>query len=210
MGKINMLGFSFFCFGIFSGITSCQPTRSTRNSFQYTQYCFDGKLSGLGTKINTKGYYSFTETYTKTVTPITEQKVSSYPINCFFFDDGVLIYYFNQEALDGYWGRYTMHNDTIKAQYIEPPGGMSWSKTEIWFKIIDRNTIQQLDVDTYVNISHEDSKQNQPSGGRRTISLGKFIIQEKLPNSDKSWLKKREWFWCDKNQYRAWKKGLKR
>jgi hypothetical protein len=210
MGKISKIGLSFFCFGIFSGLTSCQPVRSTRNSFQDTQYCFDGQPTGLDTKINTKGYYSFTETYTKTAEPITGQKVSSYQVNCLFLEDGVFIYYFNPEALDGYWGRYAVHNDTIKAQYIEPPRGMSWSKTEISFQIIDRNTIQQLNVQTPVAISQKDSKQNQPSGGRRTISLGKFIIQKNLPNSDKSWLKKREWFWCDKDQYKAWKKNSMR
>jgi hypothetical protein len=47
-------------------------------------------------------------------------------------------------------------------------------------------------------------------GRKRAVSnTATFIPLKEIPPSD-CWLKKKRWFWCDKEKYRAWKKERKR
>lgn len=192
-------------------IISCRPIKSTRNRFANTQFCYDGVDIGLQLKININGYYSFYKTYiANRGTPPVAIK-STYEITCFFMHDGIFIYNYDVESQDGMWGRYIISGDTIKAQFIEPPGGMSWSMNQIWFKIKDRNHLERLYYGSPENITSEEIMQyhKKQREEKSEISLGQFVPLNTLPNSDKSWLKKREWFWCDKNKYKAWKKKTK-
>lgn len=194
-------------FGIL--ITSCRPIRSTRDSFQFTQYCYNGTPTGLDTKIDIDGYYTFSRTYIANIGYPSKPRVTTYQFNCLFLNDGTFIYYFSPETGGGLWGKYVVKNDTIMAKFIEAPGGMSWSSGEISFKIVDPNIIQWLYMTFQGNITDTLTRQYQSTKDKKNISLGKFVPNDNLPNPNKSWLMKREWFWCDKNQYKAWKKGLK-
>lgn len=40
--------------------------------------------------------------------------------------------------------------------------------------------------------------------------LGRFIPESNLPDPDLSWLKRRKWYWCDEEEYKAWRKDLRK
>lgn len=202
---------NYLLIGILLAIVSCRPIKSTRNRFANTQFCYNGTDVGLQSKININGYYSFYETYmANRGTPSVAIK-STYQINFLFMVDGIFIYNYNVKSQDGFWGRYVISSDTIKAQFIEDPGGMSWSMNQIWFIIKDSNHLEKLYYGSPENITSEEIKQYQKKRREEKdeTSLGEFVPLDTLPNSDKSWLKKREWFWCDKAKFKEWKKKTK-
>ena len=43
-------------------------------------------------------------------------------------------------------GGYVLCGDTIKFQFVNAPGGQSRELVEIWFKIINKNTIKRIDT----------------------------------------------------------------
>ena len=196
---------NYLLIGFLVVIVACRPIKSTRNHFANTKFCYDGTDVDLQSKININGYYSFFETYiANRGTPSVAIK-STFQINFLFMSDGIFIYNYNVKSQDGFWGRYVVNNDTIKAQFIEDPGGMSWSLNQIWFKIKDRSHLEQIYYGSPENITSEEIMQyhKRQKESKDEISLGQFVSLDTLPNSDKSWLKKREWFWCDKAKYKS-------
>lgn len=201
MGKIDSWVLSMLALCCVIG---CRPIGKTRNAFQQTRYCYDEGKTGLGEKMNLNGRYVFTET----------SGSSAYEVNCVFFEDGIFIYHFDPEYFKessghktGFytrgtqWGRYVLAGDTIKAQFIESPGGMSWSKGEIWFKIMNRENMKWLAFryGDPIDVSKISQYQN------RNMSPGKFVSSDSMPDPDKSWIKSRSWFWCSKEKYQNWK-----
>lgn len=89
------------------------------------------------------------------------------------------------------WGQYTLNKDTIKSRYISKPGGQTNYVHDVWFKVINKNTIQQL-------FGFKD-------GG--TIEVGKiykFVSYDSLPNPQKAWLMKEKWFWCNEKDWKRY------
>ncbi len=218
MGKITIrfiLGLLFACI-----IASCRPSKLTREGFQYTRYCYDGKDGGLDTLIHLNGYYSFTVTFDENAKAEGRPAQSAYKINCLFLKDGMFIYnvglpYSKKDSEKrfgfynkGYWGKYIVEGDTIKTQFIEPPGGMSWESGQIWFKILGREKLERLYLKYREPIKQEEVIQFQRDSKPKKISPGDFVPYTDLPDPDKSWLKKRKWFWCNSNEYKIWKKAI--
>ncbi|GGM82628.1 hypothetical protein GCM10010967_12870 [Dyadobacter beijingensis] len=154
------------------------------------------------------GWYAFTETSGGT----------SFEVKCVFFEDGMFIYHFNpayfKETADkknGFysrgtqWGRYVLVGDTIKAQFIESPGGMSWSKGHIWFQIANRTSLKWLafKYGDPIHVANIGQYQN------RDMSIGSFTSAPAMPNADKAWIKSRSWFWCDIQKFKVWKQQRK-
>jgi hypothetical protein len=109
-----------------------------------------------------------------------------------------------KEFYDNYWGGYIICGDTIKMQSMFK--GMSlnanWHLREDWYKIIDKNTIMRINAFNLptTEISQPKNKTSQP--------IIFFSIPTK-PESDKSWILKEKWFWCNEEQYKEYKRILK-
>lgn len=201
---------------------SCQPTRHTRDSFQFSTYCYNGNPTGPNTLIETRGYYKFEKKYIRNVGHPSVPTLDTLTFTSLFLNDGTFIYnfipdYFEATSKDRFgfynrgtgWGRYQISGDTIKAQFIESPGGMSWEMGQIWFQIIDKSTIRRLCFQYREPISQRDVAVYQQSENGKNTSLGHFVKYDNLPDSNKSWLKRRRWFWCSEDQYTRWKLSLK-
>ena len=126
--------------------------------------------------------------------------------NCFIFIEGGFVYdailfswnnsNYPKELLDtnlipGTSGIYYTRSDTVFMSFVSRPG-MNWSYYNTIYKLDDKYRLYNVDKsDQYPIIDTT------------------FWIYHDLPytfNSNISWLKKRRWAWCDKKEYRAWKK----
>jgi hypothetical protein len=197
------------------GYTGCRPIRETRERFQYTKFCYTpGKK--IVDKISTGGYYEFSYSYLAHKGGANDTSLTHAINTCTFFDDGTFIYNFTTRSLEQgvdpdsknysrfkHWGTWTISNDTVKSQYLEPPGGMSWSRQQIWFKVIDRNNLEWLAQGSEITAS--DIKAYKVSAGALGRNKGHFVTFSPLPDPQKSWLMERKWFWCDQKQYQEWK-----
>ena len=108
-----------------------------------------------------------------------------------------------------YWGCYQIYRDTIKLQVTNHPSFMApWMVYEEWYKIIDRNTLQpiaykRLDID--FDDKNKTIQQMIILNPQKHLPATFFPVKEK-PESKYSWILKRKWFWCDKKQFKEWKK----
>jgi len=204
---------------IVSVLTTGCYSHLTNTAKSFT-HCYQEKDTGIDSLLDNYGFFRsmFIFKSYKGYQAI-EYQDTGY-INIVFFNDGFFLYnfdirYFNEtkNKRNGFynkggaeWGLYIIDNDTIKAQTIETPG-MSWLKTEWWFKIIDKNTIEYLYSKTNAPITIEDIFNKQKKEDLTQIVFPyQFVSNRDLPDSDKSWIKKKKWFWCNKERYRDWKK----
>lgn len=104
------------------------------------------------------------------------------------------------------WGKYIIDGNIIKGQYILPPGAQTWINTEIWFKIIDSQTIEELYFKYKEKITDQEVKECQEKGIKSGYTSAKFFPLDSLPNPDKSWLKNQKWFWCNEEDYNEFMK----
>lgn len=206
MGKITVavLYFLVTCFG--KSIAQI-PMLSVRKDMRF---CYTAKYNGIDTLVNIEGYY-------RTMINRSDEPFDSIMEYSFiFYGDGFVLFtpWQSPESLidDGdigffYEGVYKVINDTIKVQFSNPPKSMSWSMTELWYKIIDSNTL------VYVSIPIDHIIERNKTRNTATFKLKEHIIQfvpyNSLPCTDIGWLKKRKWFWCDENAYREWNKNRK-
>lgn len=183
---------------IFTSCTYTVPYRVIKNF----KYCFNGENTGLDTLINIKGYYApdtiiRPSNYIRYNGILTLHKDTLYP-NYLFYDNGfvlrnVSLEYYNENIKKAFFyerlgvnpGGYRLYGDTIKLQCVASPGGQSREIAEIWFKIIDRNTIQRLSVR---------NESLQPSAEIIYI----FRPLETRPNPESSWIYNKSWFRCKK------------
>jgi hypothetical protein len=97
------------------------------------------------------------------------------------------------------WGYYQIKGDTIKAQYVNHPASPSptWSAWEVWYKIIDRNTIVEIYHNPihYMSESDWENWEKNKKQREKTIVPAKFIPVDEKP-APNCWLKKEDWFWC--------------
>jgi hypothetical protein len=97
------------------------------------------------------------------------------------------------------WGSFRINGDTIKMQYIDRPifgeSRTFWYAWEIWYKVLNRNSI----IEIYSNPIHYTTKSDwenyQKAKKEKVILPAKFVPVAVIPSSD-CWLKKEKWFWC--------------
>jgi len=142
--------------------------------------------------------------------------------SCIFFNDGTFLSGFRVNYFLGYanskhgfynrgpseWGIYRICHDTIKAQCIESPCGTSWLESDFWFKIIDRNTIQDLKFRDSTKFTKNEFELYRSYDERTIVSPAKFTALDNLPDPNKAWIKEESWFWCNFDQYAKWKNNL--
>ena len=189
-------------------------------------YKYEEKVAVADSLINMNGYFQLPIVETRYNNDTTY-------CNVMFFPNGLMIYHFyivnakHKENIAEYfkevirkdslgltsffyeysnWGCYHIRNDTIKAQYVyRSRGGLNdhWDAYEVWFKVIDRNTLLQIYNYPIYGISKSDL-QNFFIIQKRKISLpAKFIQTEVQPSSD-GWIKREKWFWRDEQDWKAY------
>ena len=95
------------------------------------------------------------------------------------------------------WGVYRRSGDTIITNYINNP-----SSPKVWFagmekfRIVNRNTIIQIDSKPLEKMSKSDWVNWEESQKNQNYQPAIFIPLKTLPSSD-SWLKNELWFWVN-------------
>ena len=183
--------------------------------------CYADSYTGLDTLINTHGYYSRMVVHDHTgLSGMKDGKFQPLGIDTsyydfLFFNDGVFIgnvgasgmtisEYLNRMATIGesfddrsfYQGTYSVVGDTIKVQFISPGYANTWAGFEVWYRIIDKNTL----VDFYSkNLGLLRSDRNKLAYKSKLYSNSNpsnFVYVPNMPKSS-SWLKKERWFYCE-------------
>lgn len=105
------------------------------------------------------------------------------------------------------WGYYKVNGDTIKVQHIDRPllgeSHSFWYAYEIWFKIVDRNTIKEIYIYP-IHKSTDSDISNFKHYKKSWIPVKAYFrpINE-IPKSD-GWLKYEDWFWENESRYNNW------
>jgi len=205
-------------------IIGCSPPKTVVNAFRNTTYCHCSKKKEFSDLLNHNGYYSMSEAISFNSgypSKIVHDTIES---NTIFYNNGIILYSFYKDIYQtekdkkfgfynrgmALWGSYIIHNDTIKAAFSENPGGMSWTIGYVWFEIIDSTTIRKIYFKWRNPITKEDILKIS-SEPKKPPAV--FINYDLLPNPDKSWLKQRKWFWCNKADWKNYmdsKKGKKK
>ena len=207
------------------GIISCSCGYNTVPKYvrQNFIYCYDGMATGIDTLINIEGYYDF----------IPENCLSCY-LRVMFYKDGTYVassYYPRDESMQSHfenitnhdskglyyfylykdWGRYIINGDTIKLQAIVRPvrgsTSVAWWLHEVWYKILDRNTI--------IGIYPSKKPVRYPDDLEENNYIRKYSIPAKFtpltvrPNPN-CWLKEEKWFWCNEEDWEEYKRQVKK
>ncbi len=183
--------------------------KSTKSSFDR---CYDKKLTNLEQQIRTDGYYSLSYSYQDNST----NEKYYYNKRIIFTDNGL---YAQRDSLDFQnsdsedklvWaargtevGLYNLNDNTIDVKLIRV-GSSTSSCISMIFEIIDMNTIKLISGGDCSNFpSNIDS------------SIFKYSTAEFVPSDlgidpkEGFWLLKKKWFWCDKSEFKKWKKDKK-
>lgn len=99
------------------------------------------------------------------------------------------------------WGIYKVFNDTIKLKWINhpPPLNPYWHAHEIWFKILDNETLVEIFNGPLINQESAPASSTSFQG-----KPAKFIPVEQMPKAN-PWFKNEEWIWENKGEFMAWK-----
>jgi len=102
------------------------------------------------------------------------------------------------------WGIFRIFGDTIKMQTVndQPRFNPYWYLFEQWYLINNDGSLSPIYSKNLIDgrVSALASK---------TRDTFKFIETNIILPSD-TWLKKEEWFWCDREKYREWKNDNKK
>ena len=101
------------------------------------------------------------------------------------------------------WGLYKIINDTIKTQITNHPPKIAatWSAWEIWFKVIDENTIIMIDIKPINTPENSNNYIKYYQNEAKTVDTATFIHLSNIPSSD-CWLMKEKWFWCNEKDWK--------
>ncbi len=198
-----------------SSIESCSVPGMIQKKFTF---CYDGRPTGLESKISTDGFYEMTYIwwnelgYGKTYNP----RWDTTHLDILFFRDGICAYDFgwyyqtgkqyldslantpgNREINSMYKGVYRVFGDTIKIQVVNNPHWLSptWMGYEIWYKIVDKNTLKEIGEKQLHNNNGFYSVEETETTEHKNNHLAHFISVDSLPSSD-IWLKNKKWFLC--------------
>ncbi|MDL2323158.1 hypothetical protein LJC52_04135 [Bacteroidales bacterium OttesenSCG-928-A17] len=114
---------------------------------------------------------------------------------------------------DNHWGSYIVSGDTIKVQRLHKSRSFNdfWSGSEIWYKIIDKNTIQFINSIALTTDEKEKERVRNdylPSYLKST-GLSVFAPLVEKPSYENSWILKEKWFWCNESDWEAYMEKIK-
>ncbi|WP_138485195.1 hypothetical protein [Dyadobacter bucti] len=161
------------------------------------------------TTLNHNGFYSFHDSsYVFSGYPA-RNSLSNFRENYIFFDNNQFAIFSDNDKDYFVWGSYFVTNDTVKALAFATPPNVTWGKKEIWFKILNQKTLQRIGLVWEKEMSNSDLEKYQSEDSNGHLINGHFIKYDSLPDPNRSWLKKRKWFWCDEKEYKIWKRSFK-
>ncbi len=101
------------------------------------------------------------------------------------------------------WGIYIITDDTVKVQVVNSQSWPNpyWYLFEHWFLINADGSLSPIYSKNLIDNKILNENPIKP--------IYKFI-KTKIQLPSDTWLKKEEWFWCDKEEYKAWKKENKK
>ncbi|MHA4738138.1 hypothetical protein [Dyadobacter sp. MSC1_007] len=187
-------------------LAGCHYSRQHATKVRNTPYCFSKYFKPDTDIIKHDGYYSFHDSTWATSGYPARLILSDFRENYIFYEDGLFLTFINDDLKHAFWGSYHIVGDTIKSQFFSPPINIAWGKGEIWFKKNDNNTLQKIGLAWERPMSAADIRRFKLANKDSHGNLGTFIRSNNLPPPDKSWLLKRKWFWCNKEEYVKWKK----
>ncbi|CAG5068984.1 hypothetical protein DYBT9623_01718 [Dyadobacter sp. CECT 9623] len=216
MGKIRVFG-CLVCTALL--LSDCLPSRKVRSSFRKYGFCFHGTKQLTETSgLRFDGYYSFN--YTRLESD--PNGSASFPVDIAFFGNGMFIYGYRQDYFKSVenksfgfynrgtqWGTYKIDGDRIKCQFMESPGGMSMNLGYVWLKLISPAALDFLILKYYDPVIETDLASELTVKQAKQIGKGKFVSQNKMPDPERSWIIRKSWFWCDKNEFRKWEASRK-
>jgi hypothetical protein len=104
------------------------------------------------------------------------------------------------------WGSYKLCGDTIKIQMIKYHGGMVEGRYGyvMWYKILDRCTVQKIYVDFFFFSDLPESKRDEYTYYPDECTDIKPLTYKEacLPSTDKAFILKHKWFWKDESKWR--------
>ncbi len=218
----------FFC----SSCSNYVPLRVKKN---FT-FCFNPATNYTNSKIQLNGYYVSVEPFERPHYDIkTGKQVSStldtLYTNMMFFSNGLVVTRFmglycgtcdiesNSQFLidvsqnkvsetrafyNGFnWGVYKIDGDTIKLQCVNHQywPDSYWHLLEHWFLINADGSLVPIKVKDLIGNKVLNEEPIKP--------VYKFV-ETNIQLSPDTWLKNKEWFWCNKEKFKAWKKKNKK
>lgn len=185
----------------------------------YMTMCFSNDTTHTIKRIRTDGFYY----YQKNTEPVAFNEVlhktdSENPwgreiYRTAFYSDGLFggnIWMDDGDIGAGEWGIYEISNDTL---IIECMTRGSMNATTYGF----RDTLIVKSQDTLILLSrtpicpelsnHENYFYYYK--GERGDELY-FMSFDSLPNPEKAWIKRKKWFWCDEDEWKQYRKELKK
>ncbi len=186
-------------------LSACSPKylympRKVKDSF--TQ-CYDNAEIETNGKIKLNGYYIGKTSTDKVV-------VNS----ILFFKDGSLAFnvhvgglFYDEDRLHKYgtWGTYSVKDDTLTIQTVNHNFFSSFC-LEGKYLILNDTTLKELYTKDLVS---KTVQLNDITKNPYYILPLNFKKKENKPDS-LCWLKEKRWFWCNKEQYKKWKKEQKK
>lgn len=167
--------------------------------------CYKENFTCIDSLIETRGYYEYNYYF-----PLEPQKNENQPVKAciIFYKDGSCVqaptkeFLMHVDSVSGWnfiglaQGKYFISNDTItiKLLYV---GSSTSSCQETKLKILDYKRLQEI-YDSNCIFGRFDK--------RYSTTEVKFVPYDVSPINDDLWIKKKRWFWCDKNEYKAWEK----
>jgi len=230
MVRLQFYIIAFFCVLFVSCNTTLVPSYIKKNFSN----CYGGDRTGLDTIINIQGFYRQLKEYDKWGEyAVYEHRIDTFEIYFFLSADGMFFYniIFNGKyrrnrnmkfPYPSYGkGCYVINRDTIIAQCISKFTQTNFVAWEYKYKIIDKNTLlfvsskalHRTNPIPAIVLERQEQKEREFEKvfGRKRVNsdTARFVPLEEIPPSD-CWLKKKRWFWCDKEKFRTWKKEKKR
>lgn len=205
-----------------STVESFEELWGIRNSdcvVSHLSMCFNNDSSSFFGRVRTDGFYYYPKKH-ETIIADTIYKFDSedpwgreiyrivffpnkmYGGNFFFIDDA--------RVGVGEWGVYDVFNDTIITECMTRGSGnmASYGFRDTLIVKSPDTLILQSRTSICPEESNYDNYFHYYKGERGDEFY--FMPCDRLPNTDKSWIKKKKWFWCDENEWKQYKETQKK
>jgi len=193
-----------------STITSCFYYGKT--TIRKFRLCYENIYTGIDTLIKIDGFYDMNISFCEDKS-WNNGKVVFYSNGMFLENpqlENIKEFNLNIETIGKWWnwGVYRLSNDTIIGQTLHIDGATS-SCESVYYKIIDSCTIQRIHPVDRSNYYINETYDYRPLYFYKfSYSKAHFVPFDSLPNPDVSKAKSKKWFWCDKKEYKKWKKSI--
>ena len=205
MGKIKILNISVLLAILTVG---CWRDAPKMLKVRETNFCFSPNRDNSKI-IQSNGVYSFYHKPPNKFESSGRIRTSDYSENFIFYPSGELYTFLSTDSSYGLWGSYYIEKNTVKTQYFSPPITVSWDREEVWFELMEDHRMRVIGRTWDKELSEADLKKYQQNQLNREAVFSQFIKHDSLPDPNRSWLKERKWFWCNKTEYQLWRQDLK-